>query len=414
MRARVRIVRDLRDAPATTRYLNRLHSLERGVVVVRPTPGRGGSGIARDILTALGKRFRPHSPRAAQRLLPLARLWLHAEDAQRLVIARADRRPASEWSALRDLCTGEHAPTLWLIVHRHRLTDDEQAALRGTRRDDLSADELAGWLQPAPDQRPDGLDDPCEFPPVPDVDFPFFPSACAELLPAPAARIAIDTFREGRRLTFSWLNLHRAASRGKIIGYLDSLAAPCTSADAAVARLRGAQAALLTHGLLARIDPNVLAARHHNRRTAPTTDTANRLRSLLEPHLAAAAAIAALTGNDAELIANIRLGDIQRGGAELAGGDVIPPHLQALIRAQTLARHAAGATADAPLFLTRDGRPASARSVGGWLDRVGRELDLNLNTGYGFEARFQRTRLAQVTDLRRRAPNASRRRRLAI
>jgi hypothetical protein len=404
----VRIVCDLPDAPASTRYLNRLHCPARGVVVVRPTPGRGGSGIARDILTALGKRFRPGSPRAAQRLLPLARIWLariwlHAERAQRLIVTRADRRPASEWSALRDLCTGEHAPALWLIVHRRQLTGDEQAALRGTRRSELSADELAGWLQPGPaPRRAAELEEPREFPPVPDVDFPFFPSACAELLPAPAARLAIDTFREGRRLTFGWLNLHRVARHREIVAYLDSLAAPAATADAALALLRGAQAALLTHGLLVRIDPHLIAARHSSRRAAPTPATADRLRALLEPHPVAAAAIAALTGNDAELIAALHLGDVQRDGAELAGGRVIPPHLQALIRAQVLARHAAGATTDAPLFLTRAGRPASARSVSGWLDRVDRELELNLNTEYGFEARFQRARLATVIDLRHR------------
>jgi len=134
MKPRVRIVRDLPDAPATTRYVTRLHCPARGVVAVRPTPGRGGSGIARDILTALGKRFRPGSPRAAERLLPLARLWLHAERTRHLVITRADRRPASERSALRDLCTGEHAPTLWLIVHRPHLDPDEHAVLRGAHR----------------------------------------------------------------------------------------------------------------------------------------------------------------------------------------------------------------------------------------------------------------------------------------
>jgi len=175
--------------------------------------------------------------------------------------------------------------------------------------------------------------------------------------------------------------------------------------------VRGAQAALVTQGLLVRIDPHVLAARHDARRAAPTPDTANRLRVLLEPHLAAAAAIAALTGHDAELIADLQLR--QRDGAELAGGHVIPPHLQALIRAETLSRRAAGATADAPLFLTRDGRPASARSVSGWLDRVGHELDLNLATGYRLEARFDRAHLAAVFGIRHRAATSDRLRRLA-
>jgi hypothetical protein len=412
MRPHVRIVRDLPDAPATTRYLNRLHSLGRGVIVVRPTPGRGGPGIARDILTALGKRFRPGRGRAAERLLALATLWLHAERARHLVIARADTRPVREWSALRDLCDSERGPTLWLILHRQLLDPDQHTTLRATHCRELQADDLADWLQPAPAQRQGALLESGEFPPVADVDFPFFPSACVELLPEPAARVAIDAFREGRVRTFAWLKLHRVTRHGEIVAYLDSLAASHASLDAVLARLRGAQAALLIHGLLVRIDPRVLAARHDARVAAPTQATANRLRALLEPHLAAAGAIAALTGNDAELIGALRLRDVRRDAAELAGGHVIPPHLQALIRAQTLARHTTGATDDAPLFLTSAGRPANAHAISGWLDRVGRELDLNLTTGYGAQARYDRARLATVIDLRQRTTAASRQRRL--
>ena len=43
------------QTPASTAAVKRLHDLGRGVVVVYPTPGRGGEGIARDILQALGK-----------------------------------------------------------------------------------------------------------------------------------------------------------------------------------------------------------------------------------------------------------------------------------------------------------------------------------------------------------------------
>lgn len=286
-----------------------------------------------------------------------------------------------------------------------------RAARHASQR--AAVDELSQWLQPAPQPRPDGLDELREFPPVPDVDFPFFPSACAELLPADAARIAIDTFREGRRLTFSWLNLHRPARRSEIIAYLDSLAAPCASPDAALARLRGAEAALLTRGLLARIDPHLLAARHRSRRAAPTPENANRLRGLLEPHLASATAIAALTGHDAECIAELHLRDVQRDGAELAGGHAIPPHLQALIRAQLLARDTDGATADTPLFLARDGRPAGPQTVTGWLARVAHELDLNVATGYAIEANFERARCATVIDLCQRATTIDRRHGLA-
>jgi hypothetical protein len=85
--------------------VNRLHDLANGVIVVYPTPGRGGEGIARDVLQALGKRFRDRTPRDPRRLRALAEIWLRAEWARELVIAAADRRPAADWRVLRDLCS---------------------------------------------------------------------------------------------------------------------------------------------------------------------------------------------------------------------------------------------------------------------------------------------------------------------
>jgi len=56
------------QTPASTAAVKRLHDLGRSVVVVYPTPGRGGEGIARDILRALGKRFRDRTPRDPRKL----------------------------------------------------------------------------------------------------------------------------------------------------------------------------------------------------------------------------------------------------------------------------------------------------------------------------------------------------------
>jgi hypothetical protein len=54
------------QTPASTAAVTRLHDLGRGVVVVYPTPGRCGEGIARDVLQALGKQFRDRTPRPAK------------------------------------------------------------------------------------------------------------------------------------------------------------------------------------------------------------------------------------------------------------------------------------------------------------------------------------------------------------
>ena len=90
-------------APAMTSTVavNGRHDLANGVIVVHPTPGHGGEGIARDVLQALGKRFRDRTPRDPQRLRRLAGIWLRAERIDELVIAGADRRGAADWRLLR-------------------------------------------------------------------------------------------------------------------------------------------------------------------------------------------------------------------------------------------------------------------------------------------------------------------------
>ena len=59
----------------STAAVSSRHDLGNGVIVVHPTPGHGGEGIARDVLQALGKRFRDRAPRNPQRLQALAASW---------------------------------------------------------------------------------------------------------------------------------------------------------------------------------------------------------------------------------------------------------------------------------------------------------------------------------------------------
>jgi hypothetical protein len=119
------------QTPASTAAVKRLHDLGRGVIVVYPTPGRGGEGIARDVLAALGKRFRDRTPRDPRRLVALGALWLRAERIRELVIAGAERRPVSEWTLLRSLCS-EAGPRLTMIVEQPA-SDGHLAVLGGSR-----------------------------------------------------------------------------------------------------------------------------------------------------------------------------------------------------------------------------------------------------------------------------------------
>jgi hypothetical protein len=118
---RVQIARAV-PTPASTARVKRLHDLGNGVIVVYPTPGRGGEGIARDVLQAFGKRFRDRTPRDPRRLIALAGIWLRAEWVRELVIAAADRRPAADWRALRDLAS-EAGARLTLVIERCASSD---------------------------------------------------------------------------------------------------------------------------------------------------------------------------------------------------------------------------------------------------------------------------------------------------
>lgn len=129
--------------PAATASVKRLHDLAAGTLVVYPTPGRGGEGIARDILHALGKRFCVRAPRDPRRLAALAALWLRAERLSGLVIAGAHRRPVSEWKLLRSLCRdGAHSVSLTLVVEQP-VSDGRRAAIGGDVTE-LALDQLAG------------------------------------------------------------------------------------------------------------------------------------------------------------------------------------------------------------------------------------------------------------------------------
>ena len=381
--------------PASAAAVNRLHDLGRGVIVVHPTPGRGGEGIARDVLHALGKRFRDRTPRDPRRLRALAAIWLRAEWARELVIAAADRRPEGDWRLLRELCT-EAGARLTLVVERP--ANGGHVSELGDDVRELTLDELATEIPVLP-RDPWGLfdksgspDDRPGYPPVPDVDFAFFPSACTDLLPEHDAAWVMRTFERARRATLLWLELRRGIearhgpSPRHAHAFLDTLVAPCATVDGAITSLRGAQAAFLLDGSLLEIDPDAFAVDHERHAGAPATNaTATLLRSYAEPHLAAVGALASASRANADQLAGLTLAAVARVDASFTSGHRIRPPFQPLVAAQTLARLAAGADGDEPLFLAPDKtRPATARQIHNWLERIGRETDLSFDTTTGW------------------------------
>jgi hypothetical protein len=194
----------------------------------------------------------------------------------------------------------------------------------------LAADEWGIFDESgSPDDRP-------RYPPVPDVDFAFFPGAGADLLPEADAAWVIRTFDQARRATMLWLELRRGIERRHspsprhAHAFLDTLVAPCVTVDAAITCLRGAQAAFLLDGILLEIDPDNFAIDHESRTGAPATSaTARTLRSYPEPHLAELGAIACATRANAAQIAGLTLAAVTRVDASLASGHRIAPPVPA-------------------------------------------------------------------------------------
>ena len=395
MTRRVQIARAA-PTPASTATVSRLHDLGNGVIVVYPTPGRGGEGIIRDVLQALGKRFRDRTPRDPGRLQALAAIWLRAELTRELVIASADRRPAGDWRVLGELCH-EAGVRLTLVVER-RPSGDHVAELGDDVRD-MTLEDLVDELPPPTPPDTWGIfdesgspDDRAGYPPVPDVDFAFFPSACVDLLPEHDATRAIWAFERARATTMLWLELLRGIearhgpSPRHAHAFLDTLVAPCVTVDGAITVLRGAQAAFLLDGTLLEIDPDAFAADHESHAGAPATNaTAALLRTYAEPHLAAAGALAAATRANPEQIAGLTLASVARVDASFTSGHRITPPFRPLVEAQTFARRAVGAEDTEPLLLAPDhSRPATPRHVRNWLARIGRETGLRFDATIGW------------------------------
>ena len=99
------------DAPEDRARIRRLlhpaHEHDHVLCLV-PTPGRGGEGIGRDLLRALGKRFdRPRTPRDPQRLIELAGIWLNAHRITTGIVRHAHRLSIESW---REICSVSPTP----------------------------------------------------------------------------------------------------------------------------------------------------------------------------------------------------------------------------------------------------------------------------------------------------------------
>jgi hypothetical protein len=365
--ASVTVVLDPADSAACHHLVAGLHDLAAGRIVCHPTPGASATVLALDLLVALGKRF---DQLQAERVQPhahaweLACLWLAGEHARHLLVLRAHRLDQHSWRRLLAL-PGTSQLNLWLIVHRPDLRPAQHAALAQTRYQRITHQQFAALWEPTltahPRAHPAGPDASLPFPAVPGDDFATFRAAARRLLDPNSFHQVDAVWRAALAHTLAWPPLARTSlaltesfSVADVAAFLQRLTVASASAAETLVRLRAAQAGFFRHGYHLRltIQPGALLE-VTGLRAGLDRPTADRLRWLATPRLAAAGALALATELTPEQLSRLTLNQINPDGAtvQVAGHSyAIPTYARSLVRTLWLQRHRQGATPTSPLF----------------------------------------------------------------
>lgn len=370
--ASVQVILDPDDSLRARRLAAR--AARPGVVVCRATPQAGPTQLARDLLRALGKRFDvADSPRRADRLWARVTTWLLADQVGQLIVLRAHLLPGESIMQLMTAVPRATRLTLFMRaatvppVLRQALIDADAYVLH------IDLDRYETELpDPAPAPEPPARS---RLPTLPRDDFLFFTQACADVLDREDFNRVCDVITAARRTTDRWLDGRAApgdpaATRPSKQGVLSFLAAltHCKDSEEALARLRGAQIALLFDDLLVEVDGRAFVAAHATARAIARLDrrAVTLLRTYSSPVYAAAGTIALASGAGASSLARLTVAGVAAEGSEVwLGGQtvVVSENAHALVRAQLITRSAQGAQA-ADAFFTSHRRPDEAASTG--------------------------------------------------
>jgi hypothetical protein len=352
----VTIIHDPDDDPEITRAALAAHDPRRGQIVVHPTVGTNSAAmLAADILTALGCHIDEDTDRAQHLGTPEARFaavaaWLAADGIDLVVVVRAHRLTQA---SLRWLAVLAHAAQLRIVAiwHDRRPPDWAQAfgSPGGIFRETCDLDAALAGAQMRPTLPPtlsaDGLP---ALAAMPVSGLARFRAEAHQTLTPPQFAAVDLHYRYGLQRACVWLTtqgrcqpilealgadrsqaapnvttssrsatacLGRARGRQPRVpaprpdqvglqAFLTLLSGSSLTPSATVARLRGAQAGLLLHGVLLQV-PAELARACGPGLTGPcvTEQLAGTIRQrLAHPRLAAALAIAAIAGRPAASI----------------------------------------------------------------------------------------------------------------
>lgn len=356
-----------------------LNAVDAGTLAVRLDAGPyGRSGIARQILTGLGKTPEIAGPASRGgsewRFL---RAWVEAHRLERVVIAGVEQLRPKELRILIDNLDQTPADVwLWTVPalsNAHIRAFDELA----TR---VEWTDFVASFRPLSPASPDpGAPAPAPYPQVPVEEFTTFRAACRDLL----------TRGDFDRVDADYRAAHAAASaiaaeEALVERTADLLAdrwGTCVSDDEAQVVLRATQAALFCAGWYLGVSlPEFLTAIELRPRiaTRPITDWL-KLRAYLDPAIGAATALSA-AGMELPELVELTLADVagDGSGATAAGRRyVVDEPGRAFVHAQLLFRIERGGHAGDPFLLRADRNPTSA-TVSHALRAPVRDLGLGL------------------------------------
>lgn len=355
---RLWLVCDPDDKPESTRALHALSDLDRGVVVVRVTPGpRVLHTIAMDVLRALGKeQRRPGLLRSGEENWRRCAAWLSAERAQHLVVDRAEMLQPKRWLDFIGLAS--HCGTsLWLIVHggslkrMHLEAMDDWPFTQITFEEFMAERVVQAAASDAADDEPRGSAAPqTAFPALPRSDFTTFRADCRLLLTAHEFERVEREMRYAADRTRRWLDADSQPDTPAMKEHLRELIEHCESTDQALTRLRAAQAVSLMRGLLVTVDLERLASTLHAR---PRIDgqLVSQLREYSSTKRAAVALLACLPRSSPLAISRMSVSDVTDTEVRIAGATVaLPGVARPVLAAHVHSQLLVGARPEDPLF----------------------------------------------------------------
>nr|AXV46224.1 AAA domain protein [Arthrobacter sp.] len=303
------------------------HNPAHGLAVVHPTPATSSpTALAYDVLVALD---RPVSRLEAEHLTGTARpwqaaaVWMTTDQVKDLIVLRAERLSASTWNHLIRLCR-DTGSRLTLVCHTRQIPEHLRGVLTGIEHhlltDLAQARTLHKKAHPPPlsTEPRSGRQDTDQLPDLPAAGVAHFRAEAYRRLD-PAAFARVDAaYRYGRHRAYDWLSgpapeeTYAGTEHAQL--FLTGLVHDSPTRAHTLARLRGAQAGFLAHGLLLGVPSahdlmNVLSGPGLN--TLPVSqDALQRIRTgVAHPMVAAGVATALFTGISTQATRHATLAD---------------------------------------------------------------------------------------------------------